>query len=127
MRLFIASLAVLLVTGACSNGSESAPEAASENGGTDATATISAVDNAFEPTEFELPAGEVATVSFTNNGDATHTFTSEELGFDSGSVEPVEPGETVEVTFTAPDQDTAFVCAIHEQSDGMVGTMVTSS
>lgn len=122
MRLLIASLAVLVVTGACSNGSEPAADSASESAGN--TASISAVDNDFEPEELELPAGEEVTVSFTNDGDAPHTFTSDELGFDTGSV---EPGATAEVTFTAPEEDTGFVCSIHEQSDDMVGTIAPSS
>lgn len=121
MRLLIASLAVLLVTGACSSGSEPESDTAS---GAGAAASIGAVDNAFEPTELELTSGEEVTVSFTNDGDAPHTFTSEELGFDTGNV---EPGETAEVTFTAPEEETTFVCSIHEQSDDMVGTIVPSS
>lgn len=124
MRLLIASLAVLLVTGACSSDSEPAADTASEGGGATSTASINAVDNAFEPNKLQLSAGEEVTVSFTNEGDATHTFTSDELGFDTGSV---EPGATAEVTFTAPEEETAFVCSIHEQSDNMVGTIVPSS
>ncbi len=124
MRLLIASLAVLAVTGACTGSSEPAADPASDSGGAADTASISAVDNAFEPNEMQLTAGEEVTVSFTNDGDATHTFTSDELGFDTGSV---EPGETAEVTFTAPEEETAFVCSIHEQSDNMVGTIVPSS
>lgn len=123
MRLMTAALAVLLVTGACSSASEPATETASTGGG-DATASITGVDNAFEPTELELPAGEEVTVEFTNDGDAPHTFTSEEMGFDTGSV---EPGATAEVTFTVPDEDTPFVCVIHEESDDMVGTVVPTS
>lgn len=122
MRLFIASLAVLLVIGACSNGSEPAAGSGSTGGG-DPTASITAVDNAFEPTELELAAGEEVTVEFSNDGETTHTFTSEELGFDS---ESVEPGATAEVTFTVPEEDTTFICVIHEQSDDMVGTIVPS-
>jgi plastocyanin len=124
MRVFIASLAVLLVIGACSSGSEPSADTGSENAGSDASASVAAVDNAFEPTELELSAGEETTVSFTNDGDAPHTFTSEELGFDSGTV---EPGATAEVTFTAPDEESTFVCTIHEQSDDMVGTIVPTS
>lgn len=124
MRLLIASLAVLLVTGACTNGSEPGADTASEGGRATSTASISAVDNAFEPNELQLTAGEEVTVSFTNEGANPHTFTSDELGFDTGSV---EPGATAEVTFTAPEEETAFVCSIHEESDDMVGTIVPSS
>ena len=123
MRVLIASLAVLLVTGACSSGSEPAAEN-STGGGGETTASITAVDNAFEPADLDLPAGEEVTIEFTNDGDAAHTFTSEDLGFDSGSV---EPGASTEVTFTVPDEDTPFICVIHEGSDDMVGTIVPSS
>lgn len=123
MRLLIASLAVLLVTGACSSGSESVPQNSAEGGDGDAAVSITAVDNSFEPTDLDLPAGEEVTVEFTNTGDNPHTFTSEAMGFDSGTV---EPGASAEVTFTVPEEDTPFICLIHE-SDDMVGTIVPSS
>ena len=120
MRLFIASISALLVLGACSSDPASTSGSSDGAGESGATSSISAVDNAFEPEELSLAAGEEVTVTFTNEGDAPHTFTSTELGFDTGSV---EPGDSAEVTFTAPDQDTTFICTIHEASDEMVGTI----
>lgn len=120
MRLFIASISALFVFGACSSEPASTTGASDAAGKGGATSSISAVDNEFEPGQLSLAAGEEVTVTFTNDGDAPHTFTSTELGFDTGSV---DPGATAEVTFTAPDQDAAFVCTIHEASDNMVGTI----
>lgn len=119
MRLIIVSIAAAVVLGACSGASE--PAGDSSQNAPAASSSISAVDNEFEPTELQLKAGEEVTVEFTNDGETPHTFTSEELGFDTGTV---EAGDTAEVTFTAPEEETTFVCTIHEASDDMVGTIV---
>lgn len=123
MRLVIASLAVLALLGACSSSPEPAAQPSTDAQGADggSSSEITAVDNEFDPTELTLTAGEEVTVTFTNNGETVHTFTSEELGFDTGNV---EPGSSAEATFTAPEEDTPFVCTIHEASDDMVGTIV---
>ena len=124
MRLTFVSIAAVFVLGACSGGAEQPTEPSSSSQGGNSSTSLGAVDNAFEPTELELTPGKEVTVEFINDGQTTHTFTSEELGFDTGNV---EPGATAEVTFTAPDQETSFVCTIHEGSDDMVGTIVPSS
>lgn len=123
MRLVLASLAALLLLGACSSSPEPAaqPSSDAQQGKSSNSSEIGAVDNEFEPTKLALTAGEEVTVTFTNNGETVHTFTSEELGFDTGNV---EPGATAEVTFTAPEEDTPFVCTLHEESDDMVGMIV---
>ncbi len=121
MRLIFGSVLAVLLLGACSGGSEPAAESAG-TGAPDGGIAISAVDNQFEPTELALAPGKEVTVTVTNNGETVHTFTSEELGFDTGSI---EPGASAEVTFTAPEEDTPFVCTIHEESDDMVGTIET--
>jgi plastocyanin len=113
----------LLTLGACGGSdapSDSSASSGGEGGGGGAQVTLSAIDNEFEPTELTVPGGGEVTVEFTNNGETVHTFTSEELGFDSGNV---EPGDSTTVTFTAPDGDTEFVCTLHAESDDMVGTI----
>ncbi len=120
MRLIAALFAALLLLGACSSASEDT-EASTSATAPKSSNTISAVDNEFDPTELELTAGEEVTVTFTNDGETIHTFTSEELGFDTGNV---DPGASADVTFMAPDHETPFVCTIHEGSDDMVGTIV---
>ncbi len=109
---------------ACGGGDDSAETSAPADaggGGGCEQVTLSAVDNEFDPTELAVPGGGEVTVEFTNDGQAIHTFTSEELGFDTGNV---DPGDSKTVTFTAPDGDTEFVCTIHVESDDMVGTIV---
>lgn len=90
-------------------------------GGDDAGSTISlsAVDNSFEPSELEVPSGGEVTVEFTNDGDNPHTFSSEEGGFDSGTI---EGGQSKTVTFDAPDGEITFICNVHGES--MSGTIV---
>ena len=122
MRLIIVSLSALLIFGACSGSSEPAEDPSGDTEKVSADASISAVDNEFEPTELALEAGEEVTVEFTNGGDGIHTFTSEELGFDTGNV---AAGETAQVTFTAPEEETEFVCTIHAESSNMTGVITT--
>lgn len=124
MRLIIGSLATVLLLGACSSGSEPASTSSSGEDGASSSDSISSVDNEFEPTELKLAPGEEVTLTFTNNGETIHTFTSDELGFDTGNV---DPGASAEVTFTAPEEETRFVCTIHEGSDDMVGTISPSN
>ena len=121
MRLILASIAAVFVLGACAGSADQPPEPSSASGGANGSTSISAVDNEFEPTELKLAARKEVTVQFTNDGDTIQRFTSEELDFDSGSI---EPRASADVTFTASDQDTSFVCTIHEESDDMVGTIV---
>ncbi len=114
----------LLTLGACGGtGTPSGSSASSGGGGggSGAQVTLSSIDNEFEPTDLTVPGGGEVTVEFTNNGETVHTFTSEELGFDTGNV---EPGDSKTVTFTAPEGDTEFVCTLHAESDDMVGTIV---
>lgn len=105
-------------------GSSAGKEANTASGGQGSSGgnaiSVSAVDNEFEPTTLEVTAGEEVTIDFTNNGETIHTFTSEELGFDSGNV---AAGDSKTVTFTAPDGEIEFVCTIHLESDNMVGTI----
>lgn len=122
MRLTVLSITAVLVFGGCSSASEPAEGSASQgrdSGG--GSSTIIAVDNEFEPAELALAPGEEVTVTLTNEGETIHTFTSEELGFDTGNV---DPGDSAEVTFTAPEEETPFVCSIHAETDDMVGTIV---
>jgi plastocyanin len=88
-------------------------------GGETAEVELTTQDNVFEPKELSVPAGAEVTVTVTNDGESPHTFTSEDLGFD----ETVDPGASTDVTFTAPDADSEFVCTFHE-SQGMTGTIV---
>ena len=83
-----------------------------------ASLELSAQDNSFSPAELSAPAGEEVTVTFTNDGNNPHTFSSEDAGFDSDTV---ESGDTAEVTFTMPDAPTEFLCNVHGAA--MSGTL----
>jgi plastocyanin len=71
----------------------------------------------FGPTFVKGTPGENVTVDLSNEGDATHTFTSDALGAD----EEVDPGDSSSVTVTLPaDGAVEFHCRFHE-SQGMKG------
>lgn len=109
-RRILVTIAVSLLVGACGGGG------GESGGGGGATVSIAAQDNSFDPAELSVPSGEV-TVEFTNDGENPHTFTSEELGFDTGTL---QGGESGTVTFEAPSETTPFECSIHGAS-GMTG------
>lgn len=121
MRLILISVAAVVALGACSSSKEPSSGSSADAAGSSSTSSVKAIDNVFDPSELEIAAGEEVTVTFTNEGEAPHTFTSEAAGFDTGTV---DPGESAGVSFTAPDEDVPFVCTIHEESDNMVGTML---
>jgi plastocyanin len=86
-------------------------------GGTTETDTVTMVDNAFEPESFSVPAESTLTVS--NEGQATHSFTIEEEGID----EDVAAGESTTVDITLAAGDYPFVCTFHPE---MTGTLTVS-
>lgn len=117
LRLLAVLAAAVLVFAACGGGDEE--ESTSTGGGDGGGTTLSAVDNSFDPSEITAPAGEEVTIAFSNDGDNPHTFSSEEAGFDSGTV---DPGSSKDVTFKMPEEETDFQCNIH--GSAMSGTLV---
>ena len=120
----VAALAIVLP--AC-GGSDSDSAGAGEDSAATAAAgiseqrvTLEATDNTFSTEELELSARETVELTFTNNGANPHTFTSSELGVDTGTV---APGESATVTFTVPDQAVEFLCSFHA-GGGMTGVIV---
>jgi plastocyanin len=114
-RILIGAAALALVLGACGGDGGGSSNGGSSSGG-GGEVTLSAVDNSFDPSELSVPSGEV-TVEFTNDGENSHTFSSKQLGFDTGTI---QPGDSKTVTFEAPDKATPFQCNIHASS-GMTG------
>jgi plastocyanin len=100
-----------------SGDSEQSEDSGDTGGGT--SIELNAQDNSFSPDEISAPAGEDVTVTFTNEGNNPHTFSSEDAGFDSDTV---ESGDSAEVTFTMPDEETTFICNVHGES--MSGTLL---
>ena len=104
--------------GETANGDSEQSEDGGDTGG-GSSVELSAQDNSFSPAEVSAPAGEEVTVTFTNDGNNPHTFSSEDAGFDSDTV---ESGASAEVTFTMPDAETPFICNVH--GEAMSGTLV---
>ena len=91
----VAALAIVLA--AC-GGSDSDSAGAGEDSAATAAAgiseqrvTLEATDNTFSTEELELSARETVELTFTNNGANPDTFTSSELGVDTGTVAPESP------------------------------------
>jgi len=81
-------------------------------------AAVSIVDFAFQPGSVEVPVG--GSVTWTNNGSATHTVTSDSGAFDSGQL---APGASFSQTFDTAGTFT-YHCSIHPQ---MTGTVIVTS
>ena len=74
-------------------------------------------DNYFAPTFARGTPGDEVTVELVNEGNATHTFTSDALGVD----EELSGGDSSSVTITLPEEGAvAFHCRFHE-AQGMKG------
>jgi plastocyanin len=74
-------------------------------------------DNYFAPTFARGTPGAEVTVELVNEGNASHTFTSDALGVD----EELGGGDSTSVTITLPEEGAVeFVCRFHE-GQGMKG------
>jgi plastocyanin len=124
MRLLGAVFALVLLGASCGgddtptdadqNGgspSESPAESPADGGGGGADLTI--VDFAFSPTQLSVTEGQ--TISVTNIGETSHTFTTDDEAID----ETIGAGETVEIPLTGVTSG-GFHCEFHSQ---MVGTL----
>jgi plastocyanin len=126
LRLLAVFACAALFLAACGGDDDDGGDAAtgdseqSDNGDTGGGTSLdlTAQDNSFSPAELSAPAGEEITVTFTNEGNNPHTFSSEDAGFDSDNV---ESGASAEVTFTMPDEETTFICNVH--GEAMSGTL----
>jgi plastocyanin len=73
----------------------------------------------FSPTVLQGEPGQTVTLEAFNEGEAAHTFTSEELGVD----EQVDPEAEASIDITFPDSgQIVFVCRFHE-GQGMRGAL----
>lgn len=115
MRLFAALFALTLLAAACGgddggdgggNGGEGTP---TEDGGGGADLTV--VDFGFSPTDLSVTEGQ--TISISNIGETSHTFTTEDDAID----QTIGAGETVDVTLTGVSSG-GFFCRFHPQMTG---------
>ena len=110
-------------------GTDPAPAEASQGAGGEAgdvatsdQFTVESHDIFFTPTEIEIPSDTEVTILLPNLGAAPHNFSIDELDI---SVD-IAPGETKEVTITAPEGEYEYYCNIpgHKEA-GMVGTLIS--
>ncbi len=114
MRLMGALFALSLLTAAC--GGDDTPPA--DDGGTSSQspsdeggADLTIVDFSFSPSELSVTEGQTITV--TNIGETSHTFTTDEGAID----ETIGAGDTVEIELTGVSSG-GFVCRFHSQMTG---------
>ena len=83
--------------------------------------TIESHDIFFTPTEIDVPTDTEVTILLPNLGAAPHNFSIDALNIDVD----IAPGETAEVTFTAPEGEYEYYCNVpgHKEA-GMVGTLI---
>jgi plastocyanin len=102
-------LGALIVFGACGGDDE--------GGGGGGTLDVTAEDFQFAETSPSVPAGEEIEVQFTNDGEAEHSFTVEDLDVEVEA----EGGESATTTFTADAGSYEFHCEYHP--DQMTGEL----
>lgn len=116
LKLLALLVAVALATVACGSDPENTDGEAGEDSqpeGGGAELLVEAHDFRFEVAGATLPEpGQDVTVRLENQGEAPHTFSSEEVDLDVEA----DPGADGEGTFTVPDDGTVdFQCNIHTQ------------
>jgi plastocyanin len=87
-----------------------------------ASLELEADDFYFEPTFVKVKPGEKVAITLKNEGDTTHTFTSDALNID----QQLAAGKSKKFTVTVPSSGTAFQfhCDFHEAM-GMQGAFYT--
>jgi plastocyanin len=78
---------------------------------------VTAVDNAFEPSEIALEAGTDVTIEVTNSGDSTHDFAIDDVDLNTGTI---GAGDVATATFTVPEGTTEFHCTFHGGMSGQI-------
>jgi plastocyanin len=104
------------VTAACGDDSDDSTDSGDDTGAQ--SVTITASDFQFDSTSLTLEPGEVE-LTLVNDGEAEHSFTSDDL---DAEVE-AEGGEEASTTFTVPEGDAEyeFHCEYHpDQMTGMI-------
>jgi len=121
MRLLGPVFALTLLAAACGGddtppaedgGGPSPSESPSDDGGADdGGADLTMVDFGFSPTELSVTEGQTITV--TNIGETSHTFTTDDDAID----ETVGAGESLDITLTDVASG-GFHCRFHTQMTG---------
>jgi plastocyanin len=77
-------------------------------------------DEVFGPSVLKVPAGSPVTIEVRNFGEENHNLTIDDLDTSTG---PMQTGDVMTVTFTAPRGMTEFRCTWHPD---MVGRIVAT-
>jgi plastocyanin len=111
---------VALFGAACGGGDDAGePDAAPAQEEGSSAIEVTAANFAFSPASVPVEAGAEIELTFTNDDDAQHSFTAEDLGVDL----VVDGGSSDSATFTAPDSGSVeFVCKFHEPMKGSITT-----
>ncbi|HWC32904.1 MAG TPA: cupredoxin domain-containing protein, partial [Actinomycetota bacterium] len=114
--MVVAVVGASLLLSACGGG-DAGGDAGGETGGDTAGggATLTMVDNAFEPADATFTSGEE--IELVNDGEALHNLTVEGSGID----EDVEAGQSSTVAVDLDPGEYAMFCEYHRAA-GMEGT-----
>ena len=114
VKTLVVAVALVSLLGAACGGDDD-EGGSSDDGGSSGGTTLTAADFAFDPTELSVASG--GSFEFTNEDDASHSFTSEDAGIDeeaaAGSSVTIDLGDVEPGTYD-------FVCRFH---DNMTGTL----
>ena len=116
---------VMMLLVACGGGGGDQGSSNNEggNGGASGNAiTITASDFKYEPAQFTFQQGQTYEITFVNDGPSTHDITIDDLGMNSGVI---NPGDSVTFEFT-PEQAGSFeaYCTVPGHKDlGMVANV----
>ena len=116
MRMLCAAFALSLLAAACGGDQADTGGNGGGNGGGGAGANLTIVDFAFKPTELSVTDGQTITVS--NVGQNSHTFTTDDGVID----ETIDPGATVDIQLDGVSSG-GWHCRFHSQ---MTGTLTVS-
>jgi len=94
------------------------------NGGVK-TFTVFATEFVFSPRNIQVNAGEMVRIEFVNAGNTLHTFTVNEIGLDTGLL---NPGESKILEFTAPNRPgitlSSYCRVPGHREQGMLGRII---
>ncbi len=87
-------------------------------------------DYAFEPNEIRVDPGTKINLTLRNTGEAKHNIEFELPQGEKALQNPIEPGQTANMTFTAPQEpgDYTFYCPVgNHRERGMVGKLIVEA
>lgn len=110
-RLILPVLLAALVAAGCGGGSDSGGGGTDDGGGATSD-SLTMVDNEFQPSDLTVASGSTLTVS--NDGQAPHTFTTEDGSID----QQVDAGTEASVDISLDAGDYEFHCNFHPEMTG---------